>query len=293
MRQCDGEHVQCILLVRDDFWLAFSRFMEHVEIDLLQNHNMAMIDLFDIDHAKMVLREFGRAFEKLPRNTADMSRDERAFVDQAIDGLAEDGKVIPVRIALFAEMIKSRAWSTATLKQIGGTKDAIQINESKLTTNGIVLRRDFEQVPVVVGDRHKVLQILANLVSNACYAVSSLNETRTIQLRVSASDGQVALEVEDNGIGSAQENLQKVFTFGYTTKGSQGHEFGLHSCVLAAKEMNGVLSAHSDSPNQGARFRLILPINSEGATDQAATVGTAQTQLGQLSQGDESGRLPS
>ena len=122
LRQCDGEHVQCILLVRDDFWLAFSRFMEHVEIDLLQNHNMAMIDLFDIDHAKMVLREFGRAFERLPRSTADMSRDEKAFIDQAIDGLAEDGKVIPVRIALFAEMIKSRPWSTSTLKQIGGTK---------------------------------------------------------------------------------------------------------------------------------------------------------------------------
>ncbi|MGI9470261.1 MAG: protein kinase domain-containing protein [Rubripirellula sp.] len=122
LRQCDGEHVQCILLVRDDFWLAFSRFMEHVEVDLLQNHNMALIDLFDIEHAKLVLREFGRAYERLPQNTSDMTRDERSFIDQAIDGLSENGKVIPVRIALFAEMIKSRRWSTATLRHIGGTK---------------------------------------------------------------------------------------------------------------------------------------------------------------------------
>lgn len=122
LRQCDGEHIQCILLVRDDFWLVFSRFMEHVEIDLLQNHNMSMIDLFDMDHAKLVLREFGRAFGRLPRNPTDLSRDERAFIEQAIAGLSEDGKVIPVRIALFAEMIKTRPWSTATLKQIGGTK---------------------------------------------------------------------------------------------------------------------------------------------------------------------------
>ena len=122
LRQCDGEHVQCVLLVRDDFWLAFSRFMEHVEVDLLQNRNMAMIDLFDIEHAKMVLREFGRAFGRLPKNPSDLSRDERAFIEQAIAGLSENGKVIPVRIALFAEMIKSRVWSTATLKQIGGTK---------------------------------------------------------------------------------------------------------------------------------------------------------------------------
>lgn len=122
LRQCDGEHVQCILLVRDDFWLAFSRFMEHVEVDLLQNHNMAMIDLFDIEHAKMVLREFGRAFGRLAKNPSDLSRDERLFIEQAITGLSENGKVIPVRIALFAEMIKSRPWTTATLKQIGGTK---------------------------------------------------------------------------------------------------------------------------------------------------------------------------
>ncbi|QEF97611.1 Serine/threonine-protein kinase PknB [Stieleria maiorica] len=121
LRQCDGEHVQCILMVRDDFWLAFSRFMDHLEIDLMQNKNMALIDLFDLQHARRVLTEFGRAFQRLPEHSSDFSRDQKAFIAQAIDGLAEHGKVTPVRLALFAEMIKSKPWTTATLRKIGGT----------------------------------------------------------------------------------------------------------------------------------------------------------------------------
>ncbi|MCA9138199.1 MAG: protein kinase [Planctomycetales bacterium] len=122
LRQCDGEHVQCILMVRDDFWLAFSRFMDHLEIDLMQNKNMALIDLFDKPHAQRVLTEFGRAFERLPEHQSEFSRDQRAFVTQAIDGLSENGKITPVRLALFAEMIKSKPWTTATLRKIGGTE---------------------------------------------------------------------------------------------------------------------------------------------------------------------------
>ncbi|QDV45146.1 Serine/threonine-protein kinase PknB [Stieleria neptunia] len=121
LRQCDGEHVQCILMVRDDFWLAFSRFMDHLEVDLMQNKNMALIDLFDPQHARRVLTEFGRAFGRLPEHSAELSRDARSFVAQAIEGLAEHGKITPVRLALFAEMVKNKPWTTATLRKIGGT----------------------------------------------------------------------------------------------------------------------------------------------------------------------------
>lgn len=121
LRQCDGEHVQCILMVRDDFWLASSRFMDHLEVELMQNQNMALIDLFDPPHAQRVLTEFGRAFHRLPEHSSEFSRDQRMFVTQAIDGLAEHGKITPVRLALFAEMIKSKSWTTATLRKIGGT----------------------------------------------------------------------------------------------------------------------------------------------------------------------------
>jgi formylglycine-generating enzyme required for sulfatase activity len=120
LRQCDGSRVQAVVLVRDDFWLAVSRFMDSLEVELLQGHNLARADLFDLGHARKVLTEFGRSLGRLPEGTADLPREQAAFLDQAVAGLAEDGRVISVRLALFAEMMKSKPWTPAALKEVGG-----------------------------------------------------------------------------------------------------------------------------------------------------------------------------
>ena len=122
LRHCDGEHVQAVVLVRDDFWLAASRFMRDLEIRLLEGENSALVDLFDPRHAKKVLMAFGRAYGALPENIGDLSSDQNAFLDQSISGLAQDGKIISVRLALFAEMVKGKPWTPATLKEVGGTE---------------------------------------------------------------------------------------------------------------------------------------------------------------------------
>jgi hypothetical protein len=122
LRQCDGDHVQCIVMVRDDFWVAMSRFMADLHIDILQGRNAALVDLFDLIHARKVLTEIGKAYGRLPREDGLLSKDQESFLTQAIEGLAQDGRVVPVRLALFAEMVKSRPWSPATLKEIGGTQ---------------------------------------------------------------------------------------------------------------------------------------------------------------------------
>ncbi len=122
LRHCDGEHVQAIVLVRDDFWLAASRFMRDLEIRLLEGENSALVDLFDPRHAKKVLMAFGRAYGASPENIGDLSSDEESFLDQTIAGLAQDGKIISVRLALFAEMIKGKPWTPATLREVGGTE---------------------------------------------------------------------------------------------------------------------------------------------------------------------------
>ena len=122
LRQCDGEHVQAIIMVRDDFWMAATRFMSDLEIDLLADRNVAAVDLFDLRHARKVLAAFGRAYGALPEKPSELSKDQEAFLDQAIAGLAQDGKVIPVRLALFAEMVKGKPWMPATLREVGGTE---------------------------------------------------------------------------------------------------------------------------------------------------------------------------
>jgi serine/threonine protein kinase/formylglycine-generating enzyme required for sulfatase activity len=121
LRQCDGGRVQCLVLVRDDFWLAVIRFMRELEIRLIEGQNSAAVDLFDLDHARKVLAAFGRAFGKLPENPARTSREQNEFLNQAIQGLAEESKVICVRLALFAEMMKGKPWTAPSLKSVGGT----------------------------------------------------------------------------------------------------------------------------------------------------------------------------
>jgi hypothetical protein len=120
LRQCDGEHVQCIVMVRDDFWVPLSRFMEELNIRLIPGENSALVDLFDLRHAKKVLMAFGRAFDALPDGPESFSKDQENFLVQAIEGLAQDGRVISMRLALFAEMVKGKPWTHATLKGVGG-----------------------------------------------------------------------------------------------------------------------------------------------------------------------------
>jgi serine/threonine protein kinase/formylglycine-generating enzyme required for sulfatase activity len=122
LRQCDGGRVQCVVMVRDDFWMAVIRFMRELEVRLLEGQNSAAVDLFDTDHARKVLAAFGRAFGKLPENPGDTSKDQKEFLNQALSGLAQEGKVICVRLALFAEMMKGKAWTPASLKAVGGTE---------------------------------------------------------------------------------------------------------------------------------------------------------------------------
>jgi hypothetical protein len=122
LRQCDGERVQCILMVRDDFWMALIRFLNDLGIELLQGQNSAPVDLFDPIHARKVLVEFGRAFGRLPTGSEPLSRDQETFLTDTVEGLAQDGRVISIRLTLFAEMVKGKPWTPATLKSVGGTK---------------------------------------------------------------------------------------------------------------------------------------------------------------------------
>jgi len=108
-------------------------------------------------------------------------------------------------------------------------------------------------------EKHKVLQILVNLIRNARHACedSGHPEKRlTIQVRKSAS--VVRISVTDNGVGIPAENLTRIFNHGFTTRKS-GHGFGLHSGAIAARETGGLLTAHSDGPGKGATFTLELP----------------------------------
>jgi C4-dicarboxylate-specific signal transduction histidine kinase len=138
-------------------------------------------------------------------------------------------------------------------------EDALQINSAALDRHRVQVTRDYAPAPRVVVDRHKVLQILINLISNAKHALDERPDHKKMTLAIEAVvAGQIRLSVSDNGAGIAPENLNRIFSQGFTTR-RDGHGFGLHSGAIAAKELGGSLSAHSEGPGQGARFTLELP----------------------------------
>ncbi len=122
LRQCDGGRVQAILMIRDDFYVAALRLMQALDIEVVPGKNFLLVDLFDVDHARNVLVRFGQAFGKLPANAANLSAEEEQFVSTVASGLAQDGKVVSVRLSLLAEMVKGKPWKPETLEQVGGTQ---------------------------------------------------------------------------------------------------------------------------------------------------------------------------
>jgi len=138
-------------------------------------------------------------------------------------------------------------------------EDSLRMNEGTLNRHNVEVIREFDQARLLNVEKHKILQILVNLIRNAKHACQDSERTdRRLTVRVVNSDNQVRISVTDNGVGIPPENLDRIFNHGFTTR-KDGHGFGLHSGALAAKEMGGTLTAQSDGAGQGAIFTLELP----------------------------------
>jgi PAS domain S-box-containing protein len=140
-------------------------------------------------------------------------------------------------------------------------EDSLRMNTGALLRHEIGVVRNFDAAPDVLAERGKVLQILINLIRNAKYALdTSKKAEKVMTLRIeSGQKGNVRLVVQDNGVGIPPENMSNIFRHGFTTK-INGHGFGLHSSVTAAKDMNGSLTVQSDGAGRGATFILELPV---------------------------------
>jgi C4-dicarboxylate-specific signal transduction histidine kinase len=140
--------------------------------------------------------------------------------------------------------------------------EALRLHALSFGRMGIQVERDYANVPTLLVDRHRLLQILVNLLSNARDALMA-SDTPDKRLLISihpAPEGRhLRIQVTDNGMGIAPENLQRMFAQGFTTK-KEGHGFGLHISALAAVEMKGRLTCTSPGPGQGATFTLELPM---------------------------------
>ena len=205
-----------------------------------------------------------------------LSQDERGrlfpdFFEKMVERLEnENGHALEELMALAkcVEHVKeivsaqqSYARKGAVLQELGIceiVEDAIQASDSVFEEHQIEIERDFQSSPVVCCDKHKVLQILVNLLSNAKDAVLEKMDERHIRLTVKEEQGRVVIEVADNGVGISEETKSKMFRHGFSTK-QHGHGFGLHSSVNNARAIGGDLDVESAGIGHGATFRFSLP----------------------------------
>jgi signal transduction histidine kinase len=140
-------------------------------------------------------------------------------------------------------------------------EDALRMNGGAMERHHVQIHRKFDpQVPPLTLDKHKVLQILINLLRNAKYACDeSGRPDKQITVAIAHQGDRIRITVADNGVGIPAENLPRIFSQGFTTR-KTGHGFGLHSGILAARELGGTLTVASQGVGQGAAFTLELPV---------------------------------
>ena len=158
-----------------------------------------------------------------------------------------------------------RGGITDTLDMRTLVEDSLRMNEGAFSRHGVTIVRDFAEVPLIQVDKHRVLQILVNVIRNAKYACAEMTGgEKRVTVRVRATPSSILVTVHDTGIGIPPENLERIFNHGFTTR-ADGHGFGLHSSALAAREIGGSLYAESGGIGQGATFTLTLPLIPEEA----------------------------
>ncbi|HEV2209982.1 MAG TPA: ATP-binding protein [Verrucomicrobiae bacterium] len=220
---------------------------------LLSDHNGRLAEFLTSDPKGKILPEY-------LSSVAEQVANEHAGVLAKMDSLGEHIEHIKEIVAMQQNYAKVSG-VYENLAVVNLVEDALRMNAAAFDRHGIELVRQYEEnVPAVCVDRHKILQILINLLRNAKYAMESRGDASKrllVQIKTPGT-GRISISILDNGVGIAPEHLTRIFNHGFTTK-REGHGFGLHSGANAAREMGGSLTARSEGPGRGAEFILELP----------------------------------
>ncbi len=122
LMNCDGRRTQAILIVRFEFYMAMRRFMAELGVEIHQDINCAVIDLFGERHARNVLSLFGQAYGAMPSDSDKVTEEQKAFITESVSQLSDGEGVAPVRLALFAQMLAEEDWTTETLREVRGAQ---------------------------------------------------------------------------------------------------------------------------------------------------------------------------
>ena len=222
-------------------------------VDLLDVHTMDL-------HLFLSTDPKGKQVPLFLKNLAKQIGDERIELIAELQGASE--KVEHIRAIVDGCQARGIVRDLpAPVPVVDLVEAALRIATHAVESRDVHVIRRFEQRARIVTDTTKVLQILVNLITNACHALEQGRQTdRQLTLQVESEGTQsVRISVTDNGIGITSANLPRIFEQGFTTR-KGGHGLGLHGSARLANELGGNLTVTSNGPGQGAIFTLELPV---------------------------------
>ncbi len=192
----------------------------------------------------------------LDRETPDLDAARRS-----VEWVIEDGN----RANEVVRRVRSLAKKTdlekvpVDLNEVG--KEVIALVRGELVSHLVSVRTEFAPaLPMILGDRVQLQQVIINLVMNGIEAMQSVTDRpRELVIRSCQNETQVLVGVTDSGLGISAENADQLFNPFFTTKAS-GMGMGLSICRSIMEAHGGRLWATANLPH-GATFHFTLPVN--------------------------------
>lgn len=220
--------------------------------DMLEAHKADLAQFLTADPQGRMVPEYVAGVARHLATERSSLLAELATITKSVDHIA---RIVSVQQSYIGGWMVSEKLSLKDL-----VEDALHLSVHSFERHRITVVREYDDLPVIRTDKHKVLQILLNLVSNARDALRAGSApNRELRVRLSSRDERIArIEIHDNGTGIRAEDIDRIFTLGFTTK-KDGHGLGLHGSAIAAKQLGGSLGVRSEGPQRGAVFTLELP----------------------------------
>ncbi len=214
------------------------------------------------DVLQRALRRLGNILEDEVVEPSEL--EELRRIVRAIDGIMEvDGLAVERMVHLVASL---RRFGRPDQSEI----DIVDLHEGLESTlallrhelpERITVVREYAEIPRVECYANQVNQLFMNLLMNAIQAIRGKG---TITIRTSHRDGEVAVEIQDTGVGIPAANLKRIFEPGFTTKGGRvGMGLGLLISRQIVEQHQGRLGVRS-TPDEGTTFTVFLPLRLAG-----------------------------
>ncbi|HYO68224.1 MAG TPA: ATP-binding protein, partial [Archangium sp.] len=188
---------------------------------------------------------------------------ERVSLQRGMEDLSKNVE----RVRTIIQLQQTYAKSTLLVEECDLAEvleEALRLQAGVLQQWSVRVTKELLPLPRMKVDRHRLLQILLNLLSNARQAMEPVVPgQRQLRIRLYAEGEWVLFQVIDNGRGIAPEVRERLFTQGFTTR-REGHGIGLHSSALAAQLMGGKLTLESAGLGAGATATFKLPAANSG-----------------------------